>query len=134
THLKHRLPEYMMPSAYVTLDHLPLTPTGKLDRRSLPEPESELHGTSDYAAPRGGMEELVAKVWREILETERIDRRDNFFDIGGHSLLATRVLAHINELLDVDLPLRILFERPTIESLSERLTRDLGIDASVEAS
>jgi hypothetical protein len=93
-HLREALPDYMVPSAFVTLDRLPLTPNGKVDRRALPEPAEIAPDTSPVGAPpRTPSEQLVAAVWRELLGVERIDRADNFLDLGGHSLLIMRAVA-----------------------------------------
>ena len=101
--LRERLPDYMVPSAWVPLAALPLTPNGKLDRRALPEPPEE-GSTGDTVAPRSLAEELVTEIWREVLGRERIGVHDDFFDLGGHSLLATQVIARIRNALGVELP------------------------------
>ena len=112
--LQGTLPEYMVPSAFVMLDALPLTPNGKVDRKALPEVGVDASAGREYEAPRGELEELVAGVWSEILGVDKVGARDNFFELGGHSLLATRVNARLVEEFDVDLPLRKLFEHPTV--------------------
>lgn len=121
--LKERLPEYMVPSAWVHLEHLPLTPSGKLDRASLPEPE---RGRPDLAslfvAPRTAIEEMLAEIFADILGLERTGIDDNFFELGGHSLLATRVVTRIRKVFNADLPLRRFFERPTVREIAEFLT------------
>ena len=95
-YVRTKLPEYMVPAAFVTLDRLPLTPSGKVDRRALPDPDG-LHvaESAGYVAPRTAMEELIAKIWQELLGVERVGVHDNFFDLGGHSLLSMRVIARI---------------------------------------
>ncbi len=115
--LKERLPDYMVPSAWVTLAALPLTPNGKLDRRVLPEPPEE-DSAGEPVAPRTLAEELVAEIWCTVLRRERIGVHDDFFDLGGHSLLATQVLARVAEGFDVELPVRTVFEHPTLEQFA----------------
>jgi len=132
-HLTAALPEYMVPSAFVILESLPLTPSGKLDRRALPAPDLEAYSSRQGETPRGDVEEVLAGIWRELLRVERVGRQDNFFELGGHSLLATRVIAHIVNVLDVDIPLRVVFERPTIEALGNYILQEIAADLSVEA-
>jgi natural product biosynthesis luciferase-like monooxygenase protein len=121
-YLKKRLPEHMIPTAWVRMDSLPLTPNAKVDVRALPEPErDETALTGEHLAPRTLTEELVAEIWREVLRTERLGINDNFFDLGGHSLLATRVITQIREAFQIELPLRRLFENPTVAELSESI-------------
>ncbi|MCP4662641.1 MAG: AMP-binding protein, partial [bacterium] len=114
-HLTQQLPEYMVPSAFVFLEALPLTPTGKLDRRALPEPEGP---AADFAAPRSGEEEIVAAIWGDLLGRRQVGLDDNFFDLGGHSLVATQVVSRIRETFGVELALRRLFEAPTLAELA----------------
>jgi amino acid adenylation domain-containing protein len=117
--LRQTLPEFMVPTAFVALDALPLTPNGKLDRRGLPAPDPRRpSGAGEFARPRGEVEELIAQAWREVLQIEEVGTNDNFFDLGGHSLRATRVAARLRASLKVDLPLRKLFELPTIAELA----------------
>jgi amino acid adenylation domain-containing protein/thioester reductase-like protein len=118
-HLGVDLPEHMMPSALVQLDAWPRTPSGKIDRRALPAPEAGPVG--EYVAPRTPTEELLARVWAEVLGVERVGAQDNFFDLGGHSLLATQAIARARQALDLDLPLRTLFEAPTVAVLAARI-------------
>ncbi|HEX2266114.1 MAG TPA: AMP-binding protein, partial [Solirubrobacterales bacterium] len=121
-YLKGQLPDYMVPSALVLLGELPLTPSGKVDRKALPAPDfSPASDASAYEPPRTPMQELLAGVWAELLGVERVGLGDNFFDLGGHSLLATRALSRIREVLGVELPLRSIFEAPTLEALAERI-------------
>ena len=89
-HAGERLPEYMVPAAYVRLEQLPLTPNGKLDRRALPSPEGDAYARRGYEAPQGETEEALAEIWSEVLGVERVGRRDHFFELGGHSLLVVR--------------------------------------------
>jgi acyl carrier protein len=121
-HLRLRLPEYMVPSTLVELDAFPLTPNGKTNRHALPVPDGsrpELAG--GYAAPRNPIEEQLSEIWSEILAIEQVGINDNFFELGGHSLLATQVVARIRTLLDVEVPLRKLFEQPTIAELAAEI-------------
>src|SRR5215213_7151460 len=123
-YLKERLPEYMVPSTFVTLDSLPLTPSGKVDRRSLPAPGlSDIRAENVYAEPRTPAEEQLVEIWEEILGLERVGIHDNFFELGGHSLLATQVVSRLNRHFGVELPLRVLFEDSTIEGLALAVTQ-----------
>jgi amino acid adenylation domain-containing protein len=116
--LRRSLPEYMIPAAFVILESLPLTPSGKVDRKALPAPEAWQSSTERYVAPAGLTEELVAAIWAEVLHAERIGAADNFFDLGGHSLVATQVMSRLRATLGVELPLRALFEVPTVRGLA----------------
>jgi amino acid adenylation domain-containing protein len=116
-HVKLRLPEYMVPTRVVVLAKMPLTQNGKIDRQGLPEPEALQQQTK----PRTAMEEMVAAVWREVLEDEQIGVEQNFFEIGGHSLLATQIIARLRERLDVAIPVRMLFDHPTIAALANEM-------------
>ncbi len=118
-HLGRRLPEYMIPSAFAFLTELPLTPSGKVDRRALPEPEAAgaALGT-EYVAPRTTTEEVLAGIWGEVLSVERVSVTDNFFDLGGHSLLATQLLSRVREAFGVEVPLRSVFGKPTVEGMA----------------
>ncbi len=120
--LRQKLPDYMIPSTFVFLNVLPLTPSGKVDRSKLPPPDGERPLLDQgFVEPRTEIEELVAQVWREVLKVEKIGVYDNFFELGGHSLLATRVLARLRSNFNVDLPLRKLFESPTVAGLAEHI-------------
>jgi amino acid adenylation domain-containing protein len=121
--LKQRLPEYMVPAAVVELKAFPLTPNGKVDRKALPAPEytrPELE--SEYQAARTPAEEMLSTIWAEVMKLTNVGVHDNFFELGGHSLLATQVVARIREVFEVELPLRALFEAPTIAGLAEKVT------------
>src|SRR4028119_825011 len=110
--LKQKLPEYMVPSAFVQLSALPLTPNGKIDRRALPAPDtSRPSGEGAYVAPQTPVEEMVAGIWTDVLEVKQVSIHDNFFDLGGHSLLATQLISRLRDTFGVDFPLRGLFER-----------------------
>ncbi|MBD2741475.1 non-ribosomal peptide synthetase [Coleofasciculus sp. FACHB-1120] len=120
--LKEKLPDYMVPSAFVLLEAIPLTPNGKIDRRALPEPDTtrpELERI--FVSPRTAMEEVVAGIWTQVLGLQQVGVCDRFFDLGGHSLLATQVMSRLREAFQVELPLRYLFESPTVAGLAERI-------------
>ncbi|QSQ14838.1 non-ribosomal peptide synthetase [Myxococcus landrumensis] len=124
-HARERLPEYMVPSAFVSLPVLPLTPNGKLDRKALPSPRAEA-SREGYSAPRTAMEQVVAEVLAPLLGLERMGRDDHFFELGGHSLLATRAVSRLREGIGRELPVRVLFESPTVAGLAERLEESHG--------
>ncbi len=116
--LLKRLPDYMVPAAFVKLDKLPLTPNGKIDRKALPDPaENLLESGTQFVAPRTSTEEILAKIWRELLRTDRIGIHDNFSALGGHSLLAVRLIFRIQAAFQVELPGRLISEFPTIAEL-----------------
>ncbi|MCY1015594.1 non-ribosomal peptide synthase/polyketide synthase [Pyxidicoccus sp. MSG2] len=120
--LQQRLPEYMMPSAFVMMEALPLTPSGKLARNLLPAPDAEsLRGDAPFTAPRNPLEEKLAELFSTILRLPQVSITDSFFELGGHSLLATQVISRIRSQLGVELPLRVLFEAPTVERLAARI-------------
>ena len=118
-HLQGRLPEHMIPSAFVVINELPLTASGKVNRRQLPPPdERQLALGETYVAPRTPLERDMATIWEQVLRAKQVGVYDNFFALGGHSLLATQVISRVNELLQIEIPLRILFEQPTVADLS----------------
>jgi hypothetical protein len=119
--LKERLPGYMVPAAFVVLDTLPLTSTGKVDRAALPAPEAGASPVSTFVAPRNETEHQLALLLSELLGAPQVGVHDDFFDLGGHSLLATRAVARIRTLLEVDLPVQDLFEHSTVERLALRI-------------
>ncbi|HEX6746978.1 MAG TPA: amino acid adenylation domain-containing protein, partial [Longimicrobium sp.] len=121
TCLAERLPEYMLPAAYVRLDALPLTPNGKLDRNALPAPDGDAFATRGYEAPSGQVEEAVAAIWAEVLGVERVGRRDHFFALGGHSLLAVRVVSRVRQALGVEAAIGDLFVRPVLADFARGL-------------
>ena len=125
-HLGSRLPEYMVPAAYVALDALPLTPNGKLDRRALPMPSDTAFSQQAYEAPEGELELTLAAIWRELLGVERVGRNDNFFSLGGHSLLGIQVLSRVSRQLNITLPLRVLFEARTVRELAECINAEMA--------
>ncbi len=117
--LQDRLPVHMIPSAFVCLERLPLTPNGKIDRKSLPQPEASRREENEtYVAPRTPTEEMLANTWGELLKVKQISINDNFFSLGGHSLLATKVVARLQNAFGVKIPLRKIFEVPTVEGLA----------------
>jgi amino acid adenylation domain-containing protein len=120
-HLSERLPEYMVPAAYVRLETLPLTPNGKVDRKALPAPEGDAFPARVYEAPSGQAEEAVAAIWAELLGAERVGRRDHFFELGGHSLLAVRVISRVRQALGVEVSPRDVFERPVLADFAREL-------------
>jgi acyl carrier protein len=122
-HAKKRLPEYMVPTDYVEIECVPLTSNGKMNVSSLPEPEeARAKYAGGYEAPRTAVEKMLAEIWSEVLEVEQVGVNDNFFDLGGHSLLLTRLASRIREVFEVNLPLRILFDAPTIAEMIEAIT------------
>ena len=120
-HAGERLPDYMVPAAYVRLESFPLTPSGKLDRRALPAPEGDAYARRGYEAPAGEAEQALAEIWSEVLGVERVGRRDDFFELGGHSLLAVRVISRIRQALGVELEMGVVFARPVLHELAEAL-------------
>jgi len=124
SYLAGRLPEYMVPAAIVLLEAMPLNANGKVDRRALPEPRWEIgsQGSTEASqAPRGRVQELLAELWAEVLGLDRVGIEDDFFELGGHSLLATQLVSRVRAHLGVALPLRTLFEAPTVAALAARL-------------
>jgi amino acid adenylation domain-containing protein len=121
--LGNDLPEYMLPAAFVTLESFPLTPNRKIDRRALPEPEAATHDLDEtYVAPSTPQEEILAEMWSQLLGVARIGVHDNFFEQGGHSLLATQLVSRVREAFTVDLPVRAIFEHPTVADLALAIT------------
>ncbi|MEM4990087.1 amino acid adenylation domain-containing protein [Collimonas sp. H4R21] len=117
THLGLSLPDYMVPAAYVTLPALPLTPNGKLDRKNLPAPDGDAYAFNGYAAPEGATETVLAAIWTELLQIERIGRHDNFFSLGGHSLLAVTLVERMRQ-QGLQAEVRALFAAPTLAGLA----------------
>jgi acyl carrier protein len=121
-YLRQKLPDYMVPSGFVLLNGFPRTSSGKVDRSALPAPDRQSpEAPSTYVTPRSAMERLLAGIWTEVLDIERMGAHDDFFALGGHSLLATRVIARLETALGVELPVRLLFEAPTIAGLARRI-------------
>jgi surfactin family lipopeptide synthetase A len=120
--LQERLPDYMIPAAFVKLDAMPLNPNGKVDRRALPAPDtSDFSDRTNFVAPRTPTEETLATIWMQVLGLEQVGIHDNFFELGGHSLLATQVISRLREVLGVDIQLQLLFQIPTIADLAEAI-------------
>ncbi len=120
-YLRDRLPEFMVPNYLVALDELPLNPSGKIDRASLPEPTNQRDGLAEYVEPRTRVEKVIAEIWSEVLGVEEIGIHDNFFELGGHSLLATRVQTRIRSQLGVEVSLVAVFEHPDVASLGQHI-------------
>src|SRR5207249_2521877 len=116
--LKQTLPDYMVPQAFVTLDELPLTPSGKVDRKALPAPDGAPELESAYVAPRTPVEETLARIWSEVLGVERVGVEDNFFELGGDSILSIRVISRLRTAFGAEISPRALFTNPTIAGLA----------------
>ncbi|AFZ33414.1 Non-ribosomal peptide synthase (plasmid) [Gloeocapsa sp. PCC 7428] len=126
TFLSQHLPAYAIPSQFITLESLPLTPNGKIDRKALPTPE--YISSQSLILPRTATEEILTGIWLEVLNLTQISINDNFFELGGHSLLATRVISQIRQAFAIELPLRQLFEKPTIAQLAPEIDAAIGIN------
>jgi amino acid adenylation domain-containing protein len=129
--LKAKLPEYMIPSAFVILESLPLTPNGKTDYRALPAPEFQ--SQEQYIAPRNPIEEILVTIWSEVLKVKQVSINHNFFELGGHSLLATQLISRIRTNFSIEIPLRSLFTAPTIEELSQQIQQLQQQDLTLSA-
>lgn len=122
TLLKEKLPEYMVPSAFVELERFPLTPNGKIDRRAFPTPDTSKPDLSaSFVTPRNSVEETLAGIWADLLKLERVSMHDSFFHLGGHSLLAIRAIARVRQAFGIALSLRALFENPTVAGLAAQV-------------
>jgi len=119
--LRGRLPEHMIPAAYVFLDSFPLSDSGKINRRALPAPGADSFPSRPAAAPRTTIEEIMSRVWCDLLDLPEVGIHDNFFELGGHSLKAAHLIARLRDVFQVDLPVRALFEAPTVAELAERV-------------
>jgi amino acid adenylation domain-containing protein len=127
TWVKDRLPEYMVPVAIVEMAKFPLTPNGKVNRKTLPAPEARrMESDVAFIGPRTPAEEIIESIWTEVLRLDKISVHDNFFELGGHSLLGTQVISRVREAFGVDMPLRTLFEAPTINGLAEHVAQLRG--------
>jgi amino acid adenylation domain-containing protein len=132
--LEQRLPDFMVPSAFVLLEQLPLSANGKVDRRLLPLPVADpADSVQPFLAPRGPVEEVLAGIWATVLRIDRVGVHDNFFELGGHSLLATQVVSRILATLEVELPLRAIFEAPTVAGLAEHVVAAQHSETSLRA-
>ena len=133
--LQERLPYYMIPSTFIQQDALPLTPHGKVERDALPSPQSFMATRADtYVAPRTSVEERLAAIWAETLDVEQVGVYDNFFELGGHSLLTTQLIAQIRHSFQVDLPLRTLFDAPTIADIAHFVDPNPILDAATTSA
>jgi acyl carrier protein len=118
--LEHKLPDYMIPTTFIALDALPLTDTLKVDRKALPKPNGlRPEIAAPYTAPRNSIEEALVKIWAEVLELDQVGVDDNFFDLGGQSLAATRVISRVAKTFPLDLPIKALFDSPTVAEMAE---------------
>jgi acyl carrier protein len=125
--LQEKLPEYMVPSSFAILEQMPLTSNGKIDRKVLLASEGlGRNVTEQYAPPVTPAQELLAQLWSEVLQQEQVGIHDNFFELGGHSLLATQLISRVRDVFEVELPLRTLFEQPTIAKLVEAMASLYG--------
>ena len=132
--LRESLPEYMVPSSFVLLDKLPLTPNGKVNRRALPAPESARPELKDaFLPPRTSTEQILVDIWCDVLRLDRVGVHDNFFDLGGHSLMATRCISQVRQTLQLEIPLRRLFEQPTVAGLARCIDAELSAGQSLMA-
>jgi non-ribosomal peptide synthetase component F/acyl carrier protein len=121
SYLKEKLPEYMVPGLWVEMESLPLTSNGKINKKALPDPDSSALSGNEYIAPAPGFQSVLAEIWKQLLDIERVGIHDNFFELGGHSLLAIRVLSAVRKQLDVELIINDVFDYPTIAELSKHL-------------
>jgi acyl carrier protein len=121
-YLKKRLPSYMVPSEFIAIDTLPLTPNGKVDRQALPLPRRPVIETKDLVyAVANSVERALLLIWTDVLGVERIGIHDNFFELGGHSLSATQVMSRVRDLFNIEIPLLVIFEEPTIKDLARQI-------------
>jgi acyl carrier protein len=131
--LGEKLPEYMIPSGFVFLDVLPLSANGKVDRRALPDPgNSRPNLDTPYAAPRTPIQKELAQIWDDVLSLDQVGIHDNFFDLGGHSLAASRVISRVIQTFQLDIPLRSLFDSPTVAEMARVITMNQARKASQE--
>ena len=122
--LTQKLPSYMIPSSVVFLESFPLTPNGKLDRAALPAPDQARPDRRNaFVGPRTASEKEIAGIWASVLKLAEVGIHDDFFELGGHSLLATQVVARVRKAFELDLPLRSIFESPTIAEFAERIEK-----------
>ncbi len=129
--LQQNLPEYMIPSSFVLLDSLPLTPNGKVDRRALPAPQAHPELEEPFVASYTPVEEMLVGIWTHLLGIKQIGINDNFFDLGGHSLLATQVISQVQKVFRVELPLRYLFESPTVAGFAKHIEIAMNVQSEL---
>jgi amino acid adenylation domain-containing protein len=132
-HLRQLIPEYMIPTVYVELAEMPLTPNGKVDRKRLPEVEAQSRARREDEREKNETEQLVEGIWREVLKVEAVGLEESFFELGGHSLLATQVISRVRETFKVEIPLRLLFKTPTIAGLASAIAERRGEPQYMEA-
>jgi len=133
SYLQQRLPDYMVPSQFVSLTELPLTVNGKVDRRALPDPNIErAKSDEEFCGPRTSAEEMLASIWSEVLRIQQVGIHDSFFELGGESILAIRLISRINKDFDIELPVRALFEQPTIAELATLIVQHQAESADKE--
>ncbi len=128
SYLGQKLPEYMIPGIVIEMEELPLTAAGKIDRKALPDPDTENRSGNNFVAPAGNTETILVKIWEELLDLEGIGTEDNFFELGGDSLLAIRVISAIRKELDIEMPIADLFEYQTIASLAAQVDSKSGTE------
>lgn len=133
SYLKGKLPQFMIPSFLVLLEAFPLTPNGKLDRDALPAPDPKARYEITYIEPKTDTEKQIAAVWQDLLLVEKVGVDDNFFNLGGHSLLATQMISRLRAAFEIDLPLRTVFEQPTVAALASIVTERLLAEAESDA-
>jgi len=134
-YLSEELPEYMIPRYFIGLEQMPVTPTGKIDRARLPEPDETITGRAEYEPPTNEIEEKLVSIWQEILEAEKIGVHDNFIDLGGHSLLVISIISKIHQVFNVELQLRDVFDHPTVRELSRLIMEsEASVFSSIPAS
>lgn len=123
-YLNNYIPEYMLPSYFIKLEKMPLTPNGKIDRKGLPQPDGSIQRSEEYESPRDETEEILLRIWQEVLTNNKtIGRNDNFFEIGGHSIKAMQIIGQINKTFDIGMEINELFKNPTIKKLSKHILR-----------
>jgi hypothetical protein len=126
-YLKEKLPEFMIPSNFITLDAFPLTPNRKIDRKALPAPgQVQIEPETTYVPPTNDLEQTIASLWQELLNVPKVGMNDNFFDMGGHSLLAVQAHRQLREMIEGEISITDMFRFPTIRSLTEYLSHDSG--------
>jgi len=128
--LRKKLPEFMVPQQFVEIDSLPMTPSGKLDRRALPVPQEECQTEEVYVAPQSEVEKVITGIWQELLHAKTVGIHDSFFDLGGNSLLLMRMLSKLQEFFEKEVSVVDFFRYPTVEMLAKFLTQKQKIRPS----